>query len=565
MPDEDRLDLKMFLKDYLNDAREGFLEAFNALLRLEKDHGKTDLLDEIFRPIHTLKSSSVMIEFMEIAEAAHITEDMLDCMKKGDAAVNKETLEVLFNVLETIEDMVGERSKGRESKIDFQPYAIKMKEIITNALPPAKDNSPLPPLNLRGGDEAGGVISKGGEGEIRRSPRLSIEKVETVKVHVDLLDSLFNMVGELIITKNRLENILYDIEKKELKAVLTDMKRIIDVLQDNVSTARMVSVDEIFQKFPRMVRDLAKEQNKEVDFILEGNEIELDKALIDALSEPLIHMLRNAVDHGVEPPEERRRRNKNSAGKVSLSAKRTENHILIDVDDDGKGIDIQQMKEVAASKGFMKKEELEIMGDREALDLLFRAGFSTAENVTDLSGRGVGLDVVLTSTRKMGGLVEIATQKGRGTRFSLKLPLTTSLIQTLMIGLGGDVFAIPSDIVLETIDIKEGEIKEIGKDKALVLRGEVIPFLRLNDLLNLRSKNSNNGQTAIIVQMGDKFTALGVDVVLNQMENIIKPFDPIARQLKGFSGGIIQGDGSVALLLDIPALVNTEALKEEKF
>ena len=199
------------------------------------------------------------------------------------------------------------------------------------------------------------------------------------------------------------------------------------------------------------------------------------------------------------------------------------------------------------------------------LNLLFRPGFSSAENVTDVSGRGVGLDVVLTSAKKMGGLVEIATQKGQGTRFSLKLPLTTSLIQTLMVGIGDDVFAIPSDIVLETIDIKHGEIKEIGKDRALVLRGEVIPLLRLNELLNLHPQNGNNDQTAIIVQMGDKFTDIGVDVVLNQMENIIKPLDPIAQQFKGFSGGIIQGDGSVALLLDIPALINLEALKGEKY
>ena len=567
MPDEDKIDLKMFLKDYLNDAREGFQEAFNALLALEKNLSLTERLDEVFRPVHTLKSSSTMIEFIDIAEAAHITEDLLDCMKNGSAPVNKETVDVIFNAVEALEDMVRERSKGKESKIDFQPHALKMKELITPPASPSLPTGQAGPLKIRGG--RGSYDPQGGEGELepekRRSPRLSIEKTETVKVHINLLDSLFNMVGELIITRNRIENILADIERKELKGALTDMNRIIDVLQENVSVARMVSVDEIFQKFPRMVRDLAREQNKEVDFILEGNEIELDKSLIDALSEPLIHMLRNAVDHGIEGPEERLQQNKNKAGTVKLSAIRTERHIVIGVDDDGKGIDVQELKEAAVSKGFLKMEETELMREKEALNLLFRPGFSTAKNVTEVSGRGVGLDVVMTSAKKMEGVVEITTQKGIGTHFSLKLPLTTSLIQTLMVGIGDDIFAIPSDIVLETIDIKQGEIKEIGRDRALILRGEVLPFLRLNELLNLHSPDGINDQTAIIIQTGDKFTAIGVDVVLNQMENIIKPFDPIAREFRGFSGGIIQGDGRVALLLDIPALVNLEALKEEKF
>ena len=543
MTDKDKLDLKMFLKDYLNDAREGLQEAFGALLEIEKDHSRTELLDEIFRPVHTLKSSSTMIEFMEIAETAHIAEDLLDYIKKGETPVTKETVDILFNAVETLEDMVNAREKGKAGPVDYQSIVGKMKGLMEK--------------RETGKEETGEAMQS-------RTPRLSIEKVETVRVHVNLLDSLFNMVGELIITKNRLDNIVAEFDRKDLKAALTDMKRIIDVLQENVSTARMVSVDEIFRKFPRMVRDLARDHNKEIEFVIEGNDIELDKGLIDALSEPLIHLLRNAVDHGIEPVEERKTKGKKEAGHIRLAAKRTENHILIDVEDDGRGIDIAKMKGVAVRKGFAKQEETELMAERDVLNLLFKPGFSSMENVTGVSGRGVGLDVVLTSAKKMGGMIEVATRDNGGSRFSLKLPLTTALIQTLMVGVGDNVFAVPSDIVLETMEVRLGEIKEIGSDRALALRGEVIPFLRLDELLNMPQGKYNENQTAIIIQNADKFIAVGVDMVLNQMENIIKPFDPIARQFKGFSGGIILGDGRVSLLIDIPALINVEVSRKEK-
>lgn len=541
MDDKDKLDLRMFLKDYLNDARKGFQEAFSALLEIEKDHSRTELLDDIFRPMHTLKSSSTMIEFMEIAETAHIVEDLLDCMKKGETPVTKETVNILFDAVETLEDMVGTREKGKGRTVDYQAIVGKIKGLMESR---EMDK-----------EETGQPVQA-------RPHRLLIEKVETVQVHVNLLDSLFNMVGELIITKNRLDNIVADIERKDLNAALTDMKRIIDVLQENVSTARMVSVNEIFQKFPRMVRDLARDQGKEIDFVIEGNEIELDKGLIDALSEPLIHLLRNAVDHGIEPVKERKEKGKNEIGRIRLAAKRTENKILIDVEDDGRGIDIEKMKAVAVKKGFIKQEESDLMAKRDVLNLLFKPGFSSMENVTGVSGRGVGLDVALTSAKKMGGMVEIATLDNGGSRFSLKLPLTMALIQTLMVGVGDNVFAVPSDIVLETMEVRPEDIKEIGADRVLVLRGEVIPFMGLEELLNMPQDKYNGTTSAIIIQNAEKFIAVGVDAVLNQMENIIKPFDPIAQQFKGFSGGIILGDGRVSLLLDIPTMINLKALRE---
>ena len=389
--------------------------------------------------------------------------------------------------------------------------------------------------------------------------------MQTVRVPVGLLDSLFNIVGEIIILRNRIETIVSEMPNKDLKSTLSEMNRLISELQDNVSIARMVPVAEIFDKFPRMVRDLAKERRKEIDFNLEGNEIELDKAILDAIGEPVLHLLRNSIDHGIESPEERRHLNKNIQGKIKLAAKRTETHILIEVEDDGRGIDTAHIRRVAVKKGFIQQEEADSLQDKNILSLLFHPSFSTAEEVTGISGRGVGLYIVKSSAKELGGTVEMITQLGQGTRFTMKLPLSTAIMQMLMISVGGQVFGVPSDNVIETLDVKQEDIREIHTNKALVLRNEVVPFVLLHEALGILVPHNQENYVAIIISRGNKFVAAGVDAVLDQMENIVKPFDPIAQQCKGFSGGMILGDGRVALLLDIPALLNFETLKEERF
>ena len=539
MSDKDKIDFSMFLDDYLNDAREGFQTINNALLALEKDHSQTEHLDEIFRVVHTLKSSSTMLEFFSIVELAHIGEDFLDRLRKKELPVTQETIDLLFEVVDTLEAMV------REPNAEFGIRIAELKSAL-RAPQAAIENPAI-------------------EDSTSHIPQSAIERIETVRVHVEVLDSLFNLVGELIITKNRIDDLVADTAGKELKGALTAMDRIISELQEDVSTARLVPVDEIFQKFPRMVRDLAREHHKEIELVLEGREIELDKAILDAIGEPVIHLLRNAVAHGIELPDERQEQNKGRVGTIKLAAQRAENHIIFHVDDDGGGIDIARMKEVAIRKGFVKAEEVESLPDRDVLNLLFEPGFSGAEEVTGLSGRGVGLDVVRTSVRKMGGTVEVATQKGKGARFTLRLPLTTAIMQTLMVGVGEHIFAIPSDIVLETLEIHPQDIREIQHGQALVLRQEVIPFTRLNEVLNIPIQENQRELVAVIVYRGDQFMGLGVDTVLDHTESIVKPFDPIAQQFKGFSGGTILGDGRVALLLDIPTLFGFETLREERY
>ena len=540
MPEKNDLNMSMFLSDYLTDCKEGFQVINNALLALEKDNSRIDLLDNVFRRFHTLKSSSAMLEFTDIAELAHKSEDLLDKLSRQELPLNQEIIDTLFEVADKLELMVGERAAKKRGGTDYTEINRKIKRL----------------LSKRG---------KSPRTEVNKSPQVAlptIEKIHSVKVDINLLDTMFNTVGELIITKKRIDNIIADIPSKELKKALASMDPMISELQENISIARLVPVGEILQKFPRMVRDLTREAGKEAELIIEGSEIELDKAVLDAISEPLIHLLRNAIDHGIEPPAAREQSGKNRVGTIRLAARRTENHILIKIDDDGAGIDTSNIKKLFIKKGHITTAQADAMEEDDVLELLFQSGTSTADKVTEISGRGIGLDVVRNSVREIGGTVEMATEKGKGTHFTLKLPLTTAVMQTLMIGVGSHVFAIPSDIVQETLEVKPQDIKDIQNEQALLLREEVIPFIKLQQVLGLPGQE-NQEMTAIVVQRGDRLIGLGVDSVVDHTENIIKPFDPLARQFKGFSGGTILGDGSVALLLDIPELLGLETLQKE--
>ena len=544
MPDKDKLDISMFINDYLADCREGFQAINKALLALEKDPGQTEQLDEIFRHVHTLKSSSAMLEFSDVAELAHSCEDLMDRLRKNELTVTQETIDVLFEIIDKLEMMVKEHAEGRHGGADFKDIVRKIEKMLSGA----------PKLD-----------EKTAAGKPKRASSLSLEKIHTVKVDMDLLDAMFNIVGELIINKKRVDTIIAGSTSKELKTVLAGMDRMINELQENVSVARLVPVGEIFQKFPRLVRDLAREAGKEIELILEGSGIELDKAVLDTIGEPLLHLLRNAVDYGIETAESRQQQGKKRVGTIKLAASRMENHVSISVADDGAGIEPKQLKEVFVRKGLMKPEEAESLQDSDILEMLFEPGVSSAEKVTEVSGRGVGLDVVRNSVKQLGGTVNIITDKGKGTTFTLRLPLTTAVMQTLMIGVGKHIFAIPTDIVQETLEVKPRDIRNIHNEQALVLRDEVVPFVRLHQILNIPDQENLEEMIAIIVNQGDRLIGLGVDTVVDQAENIIKPFDTLAQHFTGFSGGTIMGDGRVALLLDVPGLLGFATVQKEEY
>lgn len=537
--DKDKLDFSIFKAEYFSDAKEGFQEINTVLLILEKDYRRMEALDEIFRVIHTLKSASVMLGFTNIVELAHDSEDFLDMMRKREITVNAESLDCLFDIIDTLQKMVNAKAQGKDI-INFTPVLDKIKLFTQAGLSRFKQKETLE----------------------RQVIMPVIEKISTIKVKVDILDSFFNQVGELTILKNRLNNILSGRETKELRLVLGMMDRVIGVLQEDVSVVRMVAVAEIFQKFPRMVRDLAKEADKEINFVLEGSEIELDKAILDVIGEPILHLLRNAIGHGIELPLDRQKSGKPSEGTIKLSAKRDENYVLIEVGDDGKGINKEVIKRTAIDEGFTDAQEADSLTDKEIYELLFKPGFTTIQKAGGLSGRGVGLDVVKLSVEKLGGIVEVYTEENKGTKFTIKLPPVTAFLQMLMVGVGSHIFAIPSDVVIETLDIKQEFLKYVHDEEVLVLRKEIIPFVRLGEILNLEAAETHSETVAVIINIENTIAAVGVDSMFDITENIVKPFDPIARKFKGFSGGTIMADGRVALLLDIPSLVKFKNTKK---
>lgn len=384
--------------------------------------------------------------------------------------------------------------------------------------------------------------------------RENIKMSKLIKVDVAHLDKLMNLVGELVINRGRLEQIAERLGDRELLESLSTTSRLMAELQDEIMQMRLTPVAEVFNKFPRMVRSLVRKEGKEVEFIMEGKEIEVDRTILDKLGDVLVHLLRNAIDHGIEPPEERERLGKPRAGKLELIAKRDRSHVVIIVRDDGKGIDPEKVKKKAIEKGLITPEQAAEMGDEEAINLIFLPGFSTAEKVTDVSGRGVGMDVVQDVIKALNGSISVKTEVGKGSTFTLKLPISMAIIQALLIKVKDETYAIPINNILETIEVKRRDLKTIGGKEVIVLRGEIIPLISLHELFNLEIPDVEDFP-AIIVDFGAQKIALRVDELLHKKDIVIKSLGKGLSNLRGFAGATILGDGSVVLIIDINSLL----------
>lgn len=370
-----------------------------------------------------------------------------------------------------------------------------------------------------------------------------------------------NLIGELIINRNRYSMLARHLEEggasvnvaevaQNLSETTYAMARISDDLQDTIMKVRMVPVSSVFSRFPRLVRDLSRKSGKEVDLVLEGEETELDKSVVEVIGDPLVHLIRNSVDHGVEPEEERIAKGKKPKGVVTLRAFHKGNSVAIEIEDDGKGIDPEKMREVAVRKGIVTPEEAKAMDDREAMELIFAPGFSSAEKITDISGRGVGMDVVRTNIKNLKGSVSIHSEVGKGTRFTLSLPLTLAIIDALMVNVAGQMYAIPLDAVSETTKIEARRLTDVKGRKAVTLRGEVLGIVDLSELLALPRSDAQDVLSVVVIHDNDRRLGLVVDRLLERQEIVIKPLGAYLGDLKGISGATIMGDGSVILILD---------------
>lgn len=385
----------------------------------------------------------------------------------------------------------------------------------------------------------------------------------TIRVDHERLDHLMNLIGELIINRNRYTMIARSLEGSEdninvaevaqsLSETTYAMARISDDLQDTIMKVRMVPVSSVFSRFPRLVRDLSRKSGKEVDLIMEGEETELDKSVVEVIGDPLVHLIRNSVDHGIEPEEQRLAQGKPAKGKVTLRAFHKGNSVAIEIEDDGKGIDPNVMREVAVKKGIISPEEAAQLDDREAIELIFAPGFSSAEKITDISGRGVGMDVVRTNIKNLKGSVNTYSEVGKGTRFTLSLPLTLAIIDALMVKVSGQMYAIPLDAVSETTKIETVRLTDVKGRKAVTLRGEVLGIVELSEMLGLPRSTATLPEVLSVVVIHDNERRLGlvVDELLERQEIVIKPLGAYLGDLKGISGATIMGDGSVILILD---------------
>ncbi|MDK2877496.1 MAG: two-component system, chemotaxis family, sensor kinase CheA [Thermoanaerobacteraceae bacterium] len=375
---------------------------------------------------------------------------------------------------------------------------------------------------------------------------------KTLRVDIDRLDNLMNLVSELIIIKTRLDGMDEKTEGQKRREAVEYLERITSSLHDAVMKVRMVPIENVFNRFPRVVRDLARELSKNITLIIEGAETELDRTVIDEIGDPLIHLIRNSADHGIEIPEERFRKGKPAQGTIKLKAYHDGNNVVIEISDDGRGINLNNVLKTAIDKGLVDRERAKNLKESEIISFLFEPGFSTKDMVTDISGRGVGLDVVKTKIESLGGGIEINTVPDQGTTFLIRLPLTLAIIQALMVMVGEEKYAIPLSAIKETVIVASKDIKKVQKNEVTLLRGNVIPILRLGEMLDVESNGSSEEDlTVVIVKKGERDIGLVVDSLIGQQEIVIKSLGNFLKNIKFIAGATILGDGKVALILDV--------------
>lgn len=386
---------------------------------------------------------------------------------------------------------------------------------------------------------------------------LHIKKTsKTLRVDIDRLDNLMNLVSELIIIKTRLDDLDDSGYVQEKREAVEYLERITSNLHNAVMKVRMVPIENVFNRFPRVVHDLARELSKKIALVIEGADTELDRTIIDEIGDPLIHLIRNSADHGIESPRERLSQGKPEQGTIKLKAFHDGNNVVIEISDDGIGIQVDCVLEKAIRSGLIDRSQSTNLREQEKLSYIFEPGFSTKGDITDLSGRGVGLDVVKTKIESLGGTINLTTRPGAGTVFSIKLPLTLAIIQALMIMVGPEKYAIPLSNIKETVTISTDEIKMVQKNEVILLRGNVIPIFRLNKLLGIESENQmKHNLTLVIVRKGEKDFGIAVDNLIGQQEIVIKSLGSFLKSIDFIAGATILGDGTVALILDVNTLV----------
>jgi two-component system chemotaxis sensor kinase CheA len=551
---------------FFSEAQEILSSLNNVLVDLEKNPQDSALHNELFRQSHTLKSMAQSMGYDHIAELTHSMESALALLRGGKLKGEKDTVDLFFDSVDALTNLLDEAKKGKTKKLEVTPLVDRFEKITST---PKQKRKPERRITLKSElDHTNRLPEK--EGREEETPSPSYGDFQTVRVPLKQLDSLMDVTGELVINRIRLAQIAQTVENKTLEETVTQISRLTSQLQNQMMQVRLVPLEYIFTPYPRMVRNLAREQNKEVDLLIEGSHIGLDRSIQDEINEPLLHLLKNAVIHGIEEPEKREKLKKPKRGRIKLSAKRERNFVIIELSDDGRGMDVEEIKEVAIKTGVVTKEELLTLTPKQVVMLTTQPGYSRVNKITEAAGRGVGLNASRVKVESLGGTLEIETKPNQGTSLFIKLPLTMAIVQSMLVGIGDQTYCIPLSQIVETLRISPQEIKCMGQHEMISYRDTVLPLIRLREKFgfahtgpepkasDISSRIAN--VPVVVVEMGSKRAGLLVDSLFGQQEIVIKALSGMVSEIKGVSGATILGTGKVALVVDVGPLLKKKEM-----
>ncbi|MEE9441156.1 MAG: chemotaxis protein CheA [candidate division Zixibacteria bacterium] len=561
-------EMQEIIVDFLVEADELVNSLDNNLVKLEETPEDPDLLNEIFRAAHTIKGTSGFLSLDDITSLTHKMEDVLNKMRKGTLKVNGNIMDVLLESVDNLKILLQDVSDHKKVDRDLSGIISKLVAINEGQEIESVNEEKTPPK-----DEIS--VQKGSENKPAAPVQQSAKKQnnvaggnhqekETIRVEVNRLDTLMNLMGELVLSRNSLLQTTNNLGREhEDLAGMDDLNRagsqinfVTTEIQLAVMKMRMLPIEKVFTKFPRMVRDLSREAKKKIKLEMFGEETELDKSVIESIGDPLVHLIRNSCDHGIEIPEDRIANGKPEEGTIRLGASQEGSNIVISIEDDGKGLDIEAIKSKAIERGLTTPEEVERLTSREIYSFIFQPGFSTAKKVTDVSGRGVGMDVVRTNIEKLKGIIDIESEVGKGTTISIKLPLTLAILQGLLIISEDETYIVPLASVLETLRVSLDEIESVNRRRVITLRDGLLPIVNLNHVLRGRANTADKSENPYVVVVGlaDRRLGLIVDELLGQEEVVIKSMGHMLGKAKGLAGATILGDGRVRLIVDLIGL-----------
>lgn len=550
------------INDFIVEAAETLDGLDRKFLALEKSPRDTTLLNDIFRSMHTIKGAAGFLGFQQMVEVSHVAEDVLNRLRKGEMLADAAIMDALLHSVDMVKLLLRNVKDKNNAQENIEPIINALKAVLGATPHKAQDaDKPWPwtdgaKLSARSPDATPPQEAAGRDKEL------------SLRVDIERLDAVLNLAGELVLSRNRLmrlgskvhESAIDDALTSQMNEAIGSLDLVTSDLQLAVMKMRMQPVAKVFNRFPRMVRDLARQHDKEIELVVTGQDTELDKTVIEEIADPLVHLIRNAVDHGIEEMEERASKGKPRLGTIRLSAFQEGRNILVSVSDDGRGMDPSTIKRSAIDKGLISEEEGESLSGREALNLIFIPGFSTAKKVSNLSGRGVGMDVVKTNISRINGSISIESEPGKGTKIEFRLPLTLAIIQALTVEVNGEVYGIPLSTVVENIRIRTDEIKTVNGKEVIHLRNRVFPVLRLGSLvLSREAESGSTWKYIVITGIGERSFGILVDKLNGQEEIVMKSMGEYLKGTEGVAGACITGDGNVILILDVAGLLEALA------